>query len=578
MTFPSAQKTLSVPYGMQVFDDIRADGLAYVDKTHFIEILETQCGRFPFIVRPRRFGKSTFTTMLQSYYDRVEAPHFERNFASTYISSRRTPNQGAYCVLPLDFSGVSTREDMLENFTGKIRHAVAEFFSRYPMEGAERIVEGKFSSPSALFDAFCLFVKPRIGRCVYVVIDEYDQFANEILSKDRSKFQELTSSNGFLKEFFAALKAGTKTAVARIFITGVTKISLDSMTSGFNISNDITTFPLAADMFGFTEEELRSLIRRTINFEKIDLSEEQIFSRMKDYYNGYRFCPDSPDTVFNAAMCLYYLQYLSLFGREPDSLLDSNTAVDMLKIEGIFSLADDAHLMESIVESVMSSRSVEFNGLVDVNLNERDALDRDSLLSVLFYFGYLTFEKGSSRRLVCPNKAVREQFFRIYFERIRSIGSIRFDRRALRPAVEAMVNGDFEPFLKAVSETLRIKIGLHGIGRLNEMALETAFLMAGELTGDFDVKAEPEAQGMGFADLYFAPKPGSRARCAYMLELKHLPKKSASHSAIEAKMMQARAQLERYGADPQFSTEKPLRKIAALFVGSDLVRFEEMGF
>ena len=257
---------------MQVFDDIRADGLAYVDKTHFIEVLENQCGRFPFIIRPRRFGKSTFATMLQSYYDRAEAQHFEKNFASTYIFSRRTANQGAYCVLPLDFSGVSTRADMLENFTTKIQLAVEEFFARYPMNGAERIIERKFSSPSALFDAFCLFVKPRIGRSVYVVIDEYDQFANEILSKDRSKFQELTSSNGFLKEFFAALKAGTKTAVARIFITGVTKISLDSMTSGFNISNDVTTFPLAVDMFGFTEGELRALIRRTIPLEKKTVS------------------------------------------------------------------------------------------------------------------------------------------------------------------------------------------------------------------------------------------------------------------------------------------------------------------
>ena len=186
----------------------------------------------------------------------------------------------------------------------------------------------------------------------------------------------------------------------------------------------------------------------------------------------------------------------------------------------------------------MSGRSVDFNGLVDVKLNERPRSTATRCSRGSFY---LTFEEGSSRRLICPNKAVREQFFRIYFERIRGIGALRFDRRTMDPAMCALANGDIEPFLRTVSETLRLKIGLHGISHLNEMALETAFLMAADLTGDFDVRAEPEAQGSGYADLYFAPKPDSRAQCAYMLELKYLPKKSARASTIEAKMAQARS-------------------------------------
>lgn len=354
-------------------------------------------------------------------------------------------------------------------------------------------------------------------------------------------------------------------------MTGVTKISLDS----FNIFTDITTFPLTAEMFGFSESELRQLISQTIDIEKYGLTVESILARMKAYYKGYRFCGDGESSVYNASMCLYYLQYLGLSNKEPESLLDSNFSVDVSKIEGILSLGDDPQFLREVVEKALLGQKIDFNGLVSFNLNRNEALSHYVLLSILFYLGYLTFSEHSNKELVCPNWSIREKFFRMYFERITRIGPVVFDRNAMHPAFDALSQGDILPFLEETANTLKAQICTHGFSFMSETALKTAFLMAAQPSIQFAKleKADKEAFDLGYTSLVFEPKPGAQAKNAFLLELKYLPKKSASPAQIEKKLNEAIAQLSRYASDLS-EPKKPLKKAAVVFVGTDMVRCE----
>ena len=300
-------KLKPTPYGDTNFPDIRVQGYAYVDKTRFIEELE-RCGvRFPFLVRPRRFGKTLTTSMLRAYYDEAAADRFEQTFAGTYIGSHRTPLASAFRVLQLDFSGIassaSDHQTLVKSFQASVLASVRKYFQRYPQSNQDEVLANTFSNAADLIDSFFSLVYRGDGETfLYVIIDEYDQFANEVLAKDLHHFQAITSAEGFLKDFFSKLKAATTGTIARIFITGVTSISIDSMTSGFNIATNCTTFPAFADLFGFTEAELRDLVPQVLDIEQLGLWLDDLIARMKEWYNGYRFSPQNSATVFNPTM------------------------------------------------------------------------------------------------------------------------------------------------------------------------------------------------------------------------------------------------------------------------------------
>lgn len=242
---PKQLKTAAL--GASSFQTIRSLGAVYVDKTQFIETLEQSKILYPFIVRPRRFGKSLFVNILEQYYDRAAAGEFEKNFKGTYICEHKTPLQGQFYVMHLEFSGLAAECAQTE-FLEVLRNAARDFFLKYPMSESEGLLGKNYTSPSAFIKTFFSFVAGYVPQQkLYLVIDEYDQFANEILSADKKTFREITSSKGFLKNFYAAVKAATAGVVGRVFITGVTSISLDSLTSDFSIATNLT-FDLTNDL------------------------------------------------------------------------------------------------------------------------------------------------------------------------------------------------------------------------------------------------------------------------------------------------------------------------------------------
>ncbi len=569
------------PYGDTNFPDIRVQGCAYVDKTRFIEELE-QCGvRFPFLVRPRRFGKTLTTSMLRAYYDEAVADRFEQTFAGTYIGSHKTPLASKFRVLHLDFSGIasaaSDHQSLIKSFQKSVLSSVRKYFKRYPQSNQDEVLANNFSNAADLIDCFFSLVSRGDGdRFLYVIIDEYDQFANEVLAKDLNHFQSITSAEGFLKDFFTKLKAATTDTIARIFITGVTSISLDSMTSGFNIATNYTIDPAFADLFGFTEEELRALVPQVLDLDRYNFQLEELIARMKEWYNGYRFSTYSDATVFNPTMCLGYLHSLQRLGKEPASLLDPNIGQDLKKIESIFSLGD-ADFVRKTVELALRREPIEFSGdLQALNLNQQAQLGNEALLSAMFYFGFLTFGPGDATTLVIPNRAVSIQFFEYFLKNVLNADQYAFVAKDFLKAIKALAAGDPKPFFDVTCNRFQAASGLHAYAHLHESDFQTLLIGALNFTNAYTVTSEVEVRGeeKGYIDILASPSAEGCAETSYLIEVKYLAPKAATDEAKAEVLAQAWEQIHRYERADNVKCLPKLMRIVALFVGLKLETLE----
>lgn len=574
---PETQLKLT-PYGNADFAYIREEGLAYVDKTQFIEVLERCGSNYPFIVRPRRFGKTLSTNMLEAYYDEAAADQFDRVFAGTYIGSHKTPLASQFRVLHLDFSGIASpnHQVLAAEFKETVLSGVRSYFQRYPHPEQDEVLKGTFPSASALISRFFSLLTEEFPRKLYVIIDEYDQFANEVLSQDLEHFKAMTSSEGFLKNFFTKLKAATNRLVSRIFITGVTSISLDSMTSGFSISTNITTFPAFADLYGFTEAELRELVPQVLDISKWGLNVDDLVARMREWYNGYRFSPQNETTVFNPTMCLSYLLTWQNLGEEPDTLLDPNLGQDLNKIEKILSLGD-ASFVRQTVEKALRREPIPFAGrLKPLNLNQETQLDGSSLLSAMFYFGFLTYAAGNNRELVIPNRAVSIQFFEYFLKHVLQTEQYEFVATDFLEALDALVAGNPEPLFRVTCDRFTVASGLHAYAHLKESDFQTLLIGAFSFTNAYTVTSEVEVRGedRGFIDILAVPTVGSRAQSAYLVEVKYLSPKNATDQAKSDAIVEAKSQISRYEKADDLKRLPNLKRIVVLFVGLKLEMLE----
>ena len=574
---PATFKLKSTSYGSVDFAGIRRRNLAYVDKTRFIELLENCGSDFPFIVRPRRFGKTLSTSMLEAYYDEVAAGQFERTFEGTYIGAHKTPLASQFRVLHLDFSGIAAQEPQIlaEEFQAVVLVALRNFFKKYPHFDQDLVLKGQFHSAASLIDCFFSVVNDSPHK-LYVIIDEYDQFANEVLSQDLEHFKAITSSAGFFKNFFTKLKAATRTVVSRIFITGVTSISLDSMTSGFNISTNCTNFPAFADAYGFTEAELRDLVPQVLDLPRWGIDLDCLIARMKEWYNGYRFSPQREVTVFNPTMCLGYLINWQNLGEEPGSLLDPNLGQDLDKIEKILRLGN-ADFVKSTVERALRREPIPFmEPLKQLNLNQEARLDGASLISAMFYFGFLTYGHGKERVLVIPNRATSIQFFEYFLKHILGADDYEFAAPEFLAALKALVMGDPVPLFDVTCNRFKKSSGLHSHAHLRESDFQTLLIGALNFTNAFNVTSEVEVRGeeKGYIDILAAPAAGSSAKTAYLTEVKYLPLKNDSPEARKKALLDARTQMSRYEEGDNVKCLPQLKRIIALFVGLKLETLE----
>ena len=562
------------PYGEANFSILRANNLAYVDKTEFIAELESFANRFPFIVRPRRFGKTLFTQTLQAYYDIAAAKDFERNFAGTYIGEHKTPLANTFRVIHFDFSGISP-QNFESDFADQVLSGFFDFCLRYPFKSGESLLREKFDSAHRLLTAFVREYEATFREPIYLIIDEYDQGANEVLASSLKSFQALTKSGGALKTFYERLKQiATKGTIGRIFITGVTTIQLDSMTSGFSLAKNFTTNARFTTMFGFTERELRNLISQLVDLKQYGKSLDEVLIRMKEWYNGYCFNPDMQETVFNSSMCLNYLSSIAETGREPRSMLDPSVANSLDKIEAVLSLGD-SEFVRDIVSRALNNRPIPFEGDLKVlNLNTQEFLDEQNLLSALFYMGFLTFAPNDWKTLTVPNRAIGIQFFEYYFKNILNAPRYTFDAEEFSLAYKALTEGNPKLWLDLADRRLAQTSGVHMAVHVNEaafqMMLSSTLWASGEYGGQLEI--ESRGENSGFIDLLLTPKHDTPLP-SYVIEVKHL-KSDATDEAVQKALAEAKKQAERYAQGEAVKRISNLKRLALVYKGLRLSAFE----
>ena len=571
------EKTIlkEVPYGVSDFQLFRENNLAYVDKTQFIELLERSKFFFPFIVRPRRFGKTLFTKILRAYYDVAATKDFDCNFAGTYIGSHKTPLANKYRVIQFDFSSIEA-ENFAEGFLENVRSGLEIFCRRNGFEEGKTLIRKEYKSATQLLKRFVALYGDYYKEKIYLIIDEYDQSPNDVLAVSLEDFRALTRAGGLLKTFYSELKSmsGGDGAIEKIFITGVTSIQLDSMTSGFSNANNLTYDPMFAGMFGFTEEELRNLIPQIIDLKKYGKTLDEVLNRMREWYNGYVFCPDVEVTVFNSSMCLNYLKTIARTNQEPRNMLDSSVANSLDKIESILSLGDAAFVRD-ILSKALRHEPIPFGGEVQVlNLNDRAQFDNESVLSALIYMGFLTFSPGNWNTLVVPNRAIGIQFFEYYFKKVLGASRGGFDKAEFAAAYRALAAGDPMPWLQLSEARLGESSGVHLNMHTTENSLQLMLSATLWFSEDYKAQLEVESRGKdsGYMDMLLVPQK-SKTLPTYIVELKHVGT-DATEVAVAKELKEAKKQAERYSAGEAVKETPNLKRVALVYRGLRLAKAE----
>ncbi|MDR1154057.1 MAG: AAA family ATPase, partial [Bacteroidales bacterium] len=325
-----------LPYGNSHFKDIILQGYAYIDKTRFIAELENEDNRNHFFIRPRKFGKSTFLTTLRSYYDINAKAEFEQIFGNLYIGKHPTPERNSYAIMEFDFSGLNTssEEEFAKDFSQAVKDTVCTFLEEYehiiPKVGdLLQQIEKEKPTVNVVTAAFNSVIREKLK--IYVIIDEYDHFANDLIAMGtltgKDFYKTMVAANGMVRDFYERIKTATKKSVYRTFITGISPVMLDDLTSGYNIAKILTLNPKYNEMLGFTQTEVETLMRET------GVEPALINVDMEAYYNGYMFHKDGKSSVYNPSMILYFFEQILDSGKPPENIIDPNLHTDYGRLQ-----------------------------------------------------------------------------------------------------------------------------------------------------------------------------------------------------------------------------------------------------
>ena len=573
---------LSNPYGEVAYETFGKLGRAIVDKTLVIKDLEDKkTPLYPVLLRPRRFGKSTFVQMLKCFYDISYKDRYDEIFSTKKIYAENLASHNTYHVIYFNFSGISGKDGdtLIDSFIIAVDLGIADFMERYP-DFVFNPTEAEKKTPSGFIRAFFKAYKLYPAKkSLYIMIDEYDNFANSVLSEDLELFKVITSSGGFLKDFYSAIKDGASSIVAKTFITGVSSVSLDSLTSGFNISRNVTSRSCFNEYAGFTEEELAELIPQLLDLEKIGVSADEIIARMKPVYDGYCFSQEAEHTVFNSSMCLYYLDEMSLAGKflPPEDYLDPASDHDGSKLQQLFDIAEDG-LADEIIKNYLDSKLFVLDKLVEnINLNKKSKYNWEQLLSMLYYLGYLTIDReasdSSSLALKIPNLFMSKLFAQCIADMRLKTNSLFTDPLLDISALMA-VKDDLSTFATSCTEFMSSIFTNQVLTHMSEMALNlTLYTKLKSIRGilvEMQKSLRIVADGEKFADLVVTVNKGESNECVYLIELKYAAKTDATESKIQNLIKEASEQVLKYRSAMEFRNRQ-IKAYAMVFAGSNCV-------
>ena len=573
-------KIKQLPYGVSDFESVIRDNLYYVDKTMYIPMLEEQPRNLMFI-RPRRFGKSLLLSMLKTYYDKAKKDQFEEIFGSLWIGKHPTPLMGRYQVMHLDFSQIGGSIDELEKkFDEYLCFTLDDFVNKYANDYPDYFIKAFFDCKTYTGKLIQITtIANRLRIPMYLIIDEYDNFTNVVLSeKGEEVYHKMTHAEGFYRDVFKKFK-GT---FERIFFTGVSPVTLDDLTSGFNIGWNISTLFYFDKMLGFSTDEVREMFKyyKEAGLLPDNCDIEAIIEEMKPWYDNYCFakeCLKDGNRVFNSDMVLFYLRNYVMYKSSPEVMLDPNTKTDYNKLRNLIQLdrldGDRKGILRKIAEEG------EIVAEVLPSFPAYQLIRPRMFVSLLFYYGMLTIKgmRGARPILSIPNNNVRMQYYNFLME--------EYDRRCsievsnLQDGFDSLAfDGEWRSVMQYMCDCYKqlssVRDSIEG-----ERNIQGFFMAYLSLCNYYIIAPELELQH-GYCDFFLLPNMTHyQAAHSYILELKYLSKSDFSDEKANAQWNEAVEQIKGYAIAPRVEALRQgtqLHKIIIQFCGWEAVRMEEI--
>ena len=566
-----------LPVGVTNFKVLRNTNKYYVDKTMYLQKME-ETSDFLFLIRPRRFGKSLFLSMVADYYD-CENKNLDQEFDGTWIGEHPLDNKGKFQVLEYDFSQVlSNIENIEQDFNSycniQLNGFIRKYEKYYSEETVKQVIDARLPKDKINIIAY---QAKQLGYHLYLIIDEYDNFTNIVLNElGNDVYQKMTHSDGFYRNVFKIFKPNFE----KILFMGVSPITLDDLTSGFNIATNISLDPNFDMLLGFCETDVRGMIRYYKEVGLLRGNEDDIIADMKPWYDNYCFseeCYDVNPRMFNSNMVLYYMNSMITTGHAPRPMIDPNTKTDYAKMKRLVNLDRLDGNRKGIVQRIAE------RGYIDADIISSfpayEMVKPEMFVSLLYYYGMLTIGGRSldKTHLVIPNNNIREQYYHFLLEQYQD--TCKLDLSELNDAFrEAALEGKWQPLFQYLSdhyyEDSSIRDAIQG-----EHNIQGYFKAYLNLSGLF--VAHPEVEmNHGYCDFFLLSntKKYPPLKHSFIIEVKYL-KADATDAEAKEQWEAAKKQVTGYADDRMvkvLTTDVQLHCIVVQFKGGKLLQMDEV--
>ncbi len=554
-----------IPYGISDFKRLKTENFYFVDKTHYIEKLENFPSSFMMFLRPRRFGKSLFVAILEAYYDIYFKDDFEAIFKDTYILNHKTKEASSYMVLRFDFSAVDIY-NVEKSFKLLLELRLKNFVNRYNLK-----ILFKDDSPISMLNTiFDYIVQENLN--LYVMIDEYDNFANKLFLNNKEDYLNIvTKKIASFKQFFTTLKAGAtgnNAPIKRMFITGVTPMTMYDVTSGFNIGDNISLHPIFYNMVGFNHSELKKIL------EDYNINDKVSTTMLQEWYDHYNFSEDSTERLYNTDMILYFVNKFLPLHKPPREMIDINVRSDYSKLRSIIYTNKKLNGNFKTMQTLIGGEHISIGNLVQ-DFTALDLSQENNFKSLLFYLGLVTIkDRDLDLNLNIPNETVKRidiEFLKsaLEVEKVFSINISRLEEEFKKFALKGELN-IFEYIAIQIKENTGIRDYIY-----SEQTVKSMYLAYLSLTPYYIIKSEEELN-KGFADILLKPL-NPYVEYVGLVEFKYIKRgeNPPSSKAINILVKKAQEQLADYEQDELVTTFTnkglKLQKVVIVFYGWEMV-------
>jgi hypothetical protein len=573
-----------IPYGMQNFEDVIKEDCYYVDKTPFIEDIEDSNMYF-FFLRPRRFGKSLTISMLENYYDINKKDKFDDIFGKLYIGENPTPEHNSYLIIHLNFAiivgDLNDYKHGMDNYCRTQFNYFVDVYSHLLPEGTKEGLNQQEDAVNQL-NYLCTQSK-KSGQKIYLFIDEYDHFTNQILAhkEHEQRYRIQAHGEGYLRKFFDTIKGAAGDTLARVFVTGVSPVTMDDLTSGFNIGTNYSLAPEFNEMTGFTENEVRDMLGYYSSVLPFNHSVDELIKVMKPWYDNYCFAEEEygKTTMYNSVMVLNFLdKYIRNNYDIPKNMVESNVRIDYDKVRMLIrhdkEFAHDASIIQQLVtQGFVTGKLVE-------NFPAERINDPDNFLSLLFYFGMVTIDgdyKGVTKFII-PNEVVRDQMYTYLLDTYKEndLTYDNFNKGKLES--QLAYDGNYKAYFEFIADSLKRYSSQRD--KQKGEAFVHGFTLAMTSQNQFYRPISELDNDGGYADIFLSPLCNIYKDMvdSYIIELKYC-KTNTADEQLQVLFKEASTQICRYAnsdiVKESVKTTK-LHKLVVIYRGAEMVMCEEV--